>query len=138
MNIKEITKKTGINQSDENNKITSIIKGIIISLIITILSLVIFSMILANTNIGEDTIMPTTTIITGISILVGSIISVLKIKKNGILNGAIVGLIYIITIYILSSIVNGEFTVNLNSLILIIVTIISGMVGGIIGVNIKK
>ncbi|MGN1326748.1 MAG: TIGR04086 family membrane protein, partial [Clostridia bacterium] len=77
------------------------------------------------------------TIITAISIFIGSIISVSKIEKKGILNGALVGLIYILSIYLISSIISGSFAIDINSIILIIVAILAGMIGGIIGVNIK-
>ena len=54
------------------------------------------------------------------------------------LKGIAVGGIYIGIIYIISSIVSMKFTLNFNSIIIIITSIISGAVGGIIGVNIKK
>jgi putative membrane protein (TIGR04086 family) len=68
--------------------------------------------------------------------LIGSSISTLKIKKNGILNGSMVGLIYISAIYIISSIISTEFSLNINSIIMIASAILSGIIGGIIGVNI--
>ena len=74
--------------------------------------------------------------IVGISILIGSSLANLKIKRKGIINGALIGLIYILIIYILSSIVTGIFGLNSNSIIMIIVSILTGMIGGIIGVNI--
>ena len=59
-------------------------------------------------------------------------------EKKGIINGALVGLIYILTIYIISSIAKGNFGITINSIILIASAIIAGMLGGIIGVNIKN
>ena len=76
--------------------------------------------------------------ISALSILIGSIISVSKIAKNGMLNGAIVGGIYIVIIYLLSSIINLNFDINSNSIILISFSMVAGMLGGVIGVNIKK
>ncbi len=138
MNIKEIGKKSVNEKSNiKDNNLLKIIKGSIISIIITIIGLLIFSIILANTNINENTMIPVITILSAISILIGSLISVSKIQKKGILNGAIVGLIYIISIYIMSSCINGSFSLTLNSCILIIVSIVAGMIGGIIGVNMK-
>lgn len=139
MNIKDITKnKTNEKGLRKNSKSLNIIKGSIISIVITLIGLIIFSIILANTNISENIMLPVVTSIAAISILVGSIISISKIEKKGILNGALVGLIYILVIYILSSIVNGKFEININSIILIVTSIIAGMLGGVIGVNIKN
>ena len=49
------------------------------------------------------------TIVTAISILVGSLIASSNIKKNGLTNGALVGLVYIVAIYLLSSIIGKNF-----------------------------
>ena len=61
----------------------------------------------------------------------------MKLKKQGMLNGGIVGFIYILSIYIISSIWLSNFSIDLESIIMIIVSIITGMIGGIIGINIK-
>lgn len=114
-----------------------ILKGSITAIILTLILLFIFSIILTYTNIQENVMNPVVIIITVISILVGSSISTLKIKKNGLLNGALVGFIYIFTIYILSSITGSGFNLNINSIIMIVSSIIAGMFGGIIGVNLK-
>lgn len=139
MNIKDLTKNmTNERKSKENGNFARIVKGSLVSIILTTILLIIFSIILAYTNIPENTMIPVITIITAISILVGSIISVSKIEKKGILNGAFVGLIYILIIYAISSIVKGNFGININSIILIASAMVAGMLGGIIGVNIKN
>ena len=79
--------------------------------------------------------MPVVITISGISILIGSSISSLKIKKQGMINGALVGLIYMIFIYLLSSIVFTGFGIDTNAIIMIVIGTAAGIVGGIIGVN---
>lgn len=122
----------------ESKNIVKIIKGSTVAIIITLLGLLIYSVILASTEIGENTINYVVIGISALSILIGSIISVSKIAKNGMLNGAIVGGIYIVIIYLLSSIINLNFYINSNSIILIFFSMVAGMLGGVIGVNIKK
>ncbi len=122
----------------ESKNIVKIIKGSTVAIIITLLGLLIYSVILASTEIGENTINYVVIGISALSILIGSIISVSKIAKNGMLNGAIVGGIYIVIIYLLSSIINLNFDINSNSIILISFSMVAGMLGGVIGVNIKK
>ena len=139
MNVKDITKNmVSERNTKEDSNFVRIIKGSILSIILTIICLLIFSLILAYTNISEKTMIPVITAVTAISILAGSIISVSKIEKKGIINGTLVGLIYILTIYIISSIAKGNFEITINSIILIASAIIAGMLGGIIGVNIKN
>lgn len=139
MNVKDITKNmVSERKTKEDSNFVRIIKGSILSIILTIICLLVFSLILAYTNIPEKTMIPVITAVTAISILAGSIISVSKIEKKGIINGTLVGLIYILTIYIISSIAKGNFEITINSIILIASAIIAGMLGGIIGVNIKN
>ena len=120
---------------DSGNNIKKIIKGSIISIIVTIVSLVIFAIRLTYTGIAERTIPTVTIIITALSILIGSSLSMSKLKKNGIINGSLVGLIYIMVIYILSSIIEGNFALNIYSIIMILGSVLAGALGGIIGVN---
>lgn len=124
-----------VHQNIENNFFANLIKGVGIAFISTIILLIIFSAILTFTNINENVINPVIITVTGISILIGSSIANNKIKKNGLLNGALVGAIYILIIYIISSLLNWRFGLNLQSLIMIVVGMIFGMLGGIIGVN---
>lgn len=115
--------------------IFNIIKGTIISFISTIVLLLIFSIILTYTKISESFIAPTIIVITAISIFIGSTISNSKIQKNGLVNGAIVGGMYLIIIYILSSTINQKFALSMQSIIMIISGMVCGMFGGILGVN---
>ena len=99
MNIKEIRKNlTKDNENYKKSNYIYVIKGIIISILITMICLLIFSIILTNSNIQENTIFPVVAIITAISIATGSIISSIKISNKGIINGGLVGGIYIILI----------------------------------------
>ncbi len=122
---------------NNSNSVVRILKGSIISIITTLILLIIFSAMLTYTNINENT-MPTVIIIcTALSILIGSQIATSKIKKNGILNGALVGIIYIAFLYIISSCITKNFSLNNYSIIMMLVSILIGGVGGIIGVNRK-
>ncbi len=104
-----------------------IVKGSITAIIITLLLLFIFAILLTYTNLQENIINPVLIVITAISILIGSSISTLKIKKNGLLNGGFVGIIYILTIYLLSSLTGSGFTCNINTIIMMVASIVAGM-----------
>lgn len=125
------------NISENGNNIKKVIKGSAFSIIITLIGLLVYSIILSYTSVSESTIPTIVIIITAISILIGSTISTSNIKKNGIINGMFVGLIYIAIIYLLSSIVTGNFLLNITSIIMIITSVLTGALGGIIRVNKK-
>lgn len=124
-------------QMNENKTLTNILKGVGISLIVTVIMIIIFSIILTYTNIQESAINPVIMIITAISILIGSSLGNIKIRKNGLINGGIIGAVYIIIIYLISSILNWRFSLNLQSIIMIVTAVVFGILGGIIGVNRK-
>ncbi len=125
------------NLSESESNIKKIIKGSIVSIGITLIALVLFACFLTYTSLSENTIPAVTIVITIISILIGSSLCMVTVKRNGIVNGAFIGLIYILVIYLLSSIIEGEFSLNTYSIIMIIGSIFSGALGGIIGVNKK-
>ena len=129
--VEEVTKENG-------NTIVKVIKGSVLAIALTAIFLSSYAAILSFTNISETTIVPVVIVLTGISLLIGSSISTIPIKKQGMLNGGLVGLIYMLVLYIISSIILGNFGLNINSIIMIAVGVLTGMVGGIIGVNIHK
>lgn len=129
--------KLSENLTESGNNIKKVLIGSGISIIITIIGLIIFSILLTYTAVAESTIPTVVIIITLISVLIGSSICMYNFKRGGIINGAIIGLIYILAIYLLSSLIEGEFSLNKYSIIMIIGSILAGSLGGIIGVNRK-
>ena len=117
------------------NGVKNIIKGVIISIIFTLIFLFIFSIILTYTNISESFITPVIIVVTAISIFIGSSIGNLKMRKNGLLNGALIGGIYLLSIYFISGIINHNFSLTVQSIIIVVAGMVCGMFGGIIGVN---
>lgn len=132
MNLKKQDKNENERKS---SNILKVIKGSVISIFISVILLFIASLILTYTNIGENAIPTMIIIISAISIFIGSLISAMHIKQKGILNGSLVGAIYIIIIYLFSSIAITGFNMNIKSLIMLVSSIIAGTIGGIVGVN---
>lgn len=130
-------KKNDAPAKEKNNSVVKVIKGSAIAIILTLIFLSIYAALLSATNISEATMVPVVLVITGISILIGSSMSTVSIKSQGMLNGFLVGLIYMVVLYIISSIMLVGFEFNLNSVIMLIVGAVTGMIGGVIGVNIK-
>lgn len=120
-----------------SGKFLNILKGVIISIIFTLIFLFTFSLILTYTRVSESFTSPVIIIITAISIFIGSSIGNIKMKKNGMLNGAMVGGMYLLSIYLLSGLINQNFSLTTQSIIIIVAGMICGMFGGIIGVNKK-
>ena len=114
-----------------------ILKGLGIAFVTTFIFLLILAIVLTYTDTSETIIDPTIIIITAISILIGSSIGNMKIKKQGLLNGGLIGGLYIFIIYFISSMLNWHFGLELQSIIMIVSGVLFGVIGGIIGVNRK-
>ncbi len=56
-------------------------------------------------------------------------------EKDGIIKGGLTGLLYMLILYLLSSILFKDFLINQRSLIMIIVGILSGVIGGLFSSN---
>ena len=136
-NINSVKKMEDITKEKSNSNLIKIIKGSAIAIVLSLMFLTIYAAILSFTSVSETTMVPVVLVLTGISILIGSSMSSISIKKQGIINGGLVGLIYVLFLYIVSSIAGIGFGLNMNAIIMLIVGIITGMIGGVIGVNIK-
>lgn len=124
-------------KENNSNGIVIILKGSLISIIATIVLLMIFAAVLTYSNINESSMPTVIIVVTALCILVGSQITTSKIKRNGIVNGALVGAIYILALYLISSIISKDFSLNIYSIIMMATSVIIGGIGGIIGVNKK-
>lgn len=113
-------------------------RGIAISFIITIILFYILGIILSCTSMPEKIINPSIIIITGISILIATSIVTIKLKEKGMIRGGIIGAIYFILIYLVSSLILKNFDVNVYSVIMFAVSFLCGAIGGIVGINMQK
>ena len=115
-----------------------IFKGVGVAFVVSILLMLVYAGVLVYTSVSEVTIDFVIIGITGISIMIGSILVNVKMNKNGLINGGLIGFIYILIMYLLSSILSNDYALNKSSIIMIIVSIVLGMLGGIIGINKKQ
>lgn len=120
---------------NNNNGILRITKGLSISFIISLISIFLFSIILTYSNISEKIIPTVIIVLTFISVFVGAIFSTKRVNKNGMLNGGIIGGGYVLLLYLISSIINTGFNLNMYTILMIILGIIAGLIGGIVGIN---
>lgn len=107
----------------------------VISFALSIILIFVLSIIISKTSVSEKIIVPGIITISSVSIMVGGIRVSKTKKQKGIVNGGLLGIIYIMGMYLLSSIILKDFSLNLKSLIMILSGMIAGIFGGIIGVN---
>lgn len=126
------------NLESENLGLLSIFKGILTAYIITIPLFMLFALIMSNTDFPQRLVSPSVIIITVISVFTAGLVSTRGAKSKGWLNGGLVGLIYMLLLYLLSSIVYKSFAINQYVITMAIIGILTGAIGGIVGINAKK
>ena len=116
----------------------SITKGAAYAVIFSLAAILLFAVIINFTSIGEGAIQPVNQVIKGVSILLGCFFAGKKIKTNGWFMGLIVGLAYTLIAYLLFSFLDVDFRLSLSILNDLLFGGITGIIGGIIVVNILK
>ena len=110
-------------------------KGVIISLIVTLILLMVSSLIITYTGVSENAIPMFAMASAVISIISGSVASSKTAKSKGYLNGALCGLLYILLLYAIASLISEKIGFNGHTAILFAVGAVVGAVGGVIGIN---
>ena len=125
---------------NKDGKIGGIVNGILILrsaiyfLISTAISVVIFALILFFTESGSEYTPIFGTVSVAIGILITSFITAKKLAKKGFMVGLVTaGVVFMLTTLISLIIDDGGFT--LNTIFHLIIYLLSGLIGGILGVN---
>ena len=87
----------------------AILKGEIIAFGINILALIILSLIMTYSTISDSAIPTLVVALNTIAVLIGSSVATIKLQKRGIVNGIIIGSLYIL-IYLLISLISVSYT----------------------------
>lgn len=116
----------------------SVLKGILAAYIITIPAFMLFALILANTDFPQKLISPAVVVTTIISVLTAGSVSTKGVRNKGWLNGSVVGFIYMLILYIFSSLVFKNFAIDKYVVTMSLIGILTGAIGGIVGINIKS
>ena len=117
-------------------KIKKIIINIAISFSITAIFLCLTALIFAYTNINDRHLQTFVFGIVILSNLLGSTLLLRKIKEKGLIYGGLFGIIYCLILYITTSLMFNNFSITNTLGIYFVICILSGIIGGVIGVNI--
>ena len=112
-------------------------KFLILSFLVALILLSLTGVIFAYTNINDSLINTFVFVIVAISNLIGSTLLTHKLKRRGLILGLLFGTIFFLIIYLASVILYTGFFINNEVLIYMLLCLVSGVVGGIIGVNIR-
>lgn len=114
------------------------LKALIIALIISLISVLIMAFFIKVFSIPTSAITIINQVIKGVSILVAALIS-FRLPKNGWLRGLIFGILYSLLTFVVFSLLDDEgFKFGLALLNDVALGAVSGLISGIIAVNLLK
>lgn len=116
--------------------VLDILRATLFSTLIAIGLVLIFAIIIRFASIENGIIMPVNIAIKILSILIGTMIGI-KTPQNGILKGALSGLLFMLLTFLIFSALNGFKDVTFSWIDLITLPI-AGAISGIIAVNLKS
>ncbi|SCZ07317.1 TIGR04086 family membrane protein [Alkaliphilus peptidifermentans] len=112
-------------------------KGLIRGYVLSLLLFLISAILITYTFIGEGLIPIITSIILILGVAYASIYSAIKVGVRGWLHGALVGLVYILILLLFSKFFVSGFVFDRYVIYKIVISVFTGVVGGMIGINIK-
>ena len=115
-----------------------IIINILLCFVFTLFWLVIFAVIITYTNFPDRLISPVVVILTVISIMLAAFLTARRRSTGGWHTGALTGILYMMILYCIGSIIYNNVAFGANTFAMFLLGILSGMFGGILGVNLKK
>lgn len=132
--MKGVKKKT-LNPGPFNIKVYGC--GLIRGYFVLILLFIIIATLITYTNISESFIPLSTSIIMIIGIVYSSIYCAIHIRNKGWLHGGIIGLFYVLILMVVSIFIVPEYGFNSMSISKMILGTGAGIIGGMLGVNLK-
>ena len=120
-----------------NDKLVPIfIKGIVLGVLVNILLLLIFAAVILLADIDRAFAQPLSSIALGVGGFVAAIYTAIKIGGKGYLVGLIIGLLSFVVVTLIGLIINKNGLTKA-SVFRFIISFLSSVIGGIIGVNKK-
>ncbi len=120
-----------------SSTVSAFFKGVMIASLITFVIFALFSLALSYTPLPESAIPYIVFITQGIGSILAGFIPAKKAGVKGLVTGSISALLYMLILWLVSSLLSDGFYVNSHVLTMFIVSLVFGALGGITGVNFK-
>ena len=117
--------------------ILDVVLGGVIAVLISILLTLVFAIVLKFVNVADGVIDGVNIAVRIISVAVGCFLAI-KSTRYGIVKGLLIGVIYVLTSFLVFGLLAGSLSVNTLKLIDFLCGIIAGVISAVVVVNIKK
>ena len=114
------------------------LKNVFTSFLATAILLFLAAVAVTYASAPEGVISAVVLVVTALCIVWGGFRASRYSGRQGLISGGVSGLVYVVLLYLVGSLIFGEFIFASGTLLTMLLGIGCGAVGGIIGVNTKK
>jgi len=114
------------------------LKTVAVSMIFTAIALLILALFVTYGNMSEKAVSICVAAATFICVFASGFAASSAAGKNGWLSGLVAGIIYVIVMLVVGWITLGNSSVSNETVKMFIISIVSGIIGGIMGINFKR
>ena len=118
------------------NGFFTVVKGLLCALVVALLATVIFASVLQAAPLPDSVIYPVNQVIKGIAVALGTVLCVRG--EKGWLKGGAVGLLFTALSYLGFSALGGDFSLSWLIVLELAIALITGALGGAVGVNLRQ
>ena len=122
---------------DNKQNIFDVIKSVLIALLCSVILVLVFALFVKYMSLEKNVIVPVNYFIKISSILLGAVLGI-KNKNGGVVKGALIGVFYYLMSILLFSIFSLNFGIIKFSYIDFLCLLLTGIISGIIAVNIRN
>jgi len=124
-------------KKENKSYLVEMLKALIIALIISLVLVLLMALFIKLFNIPTSAINIINQVIRSVSVLTAALLA-FKLPKNGWLRGLIFGVLYVLLSFLVFSLLAAEFKVGLSLLNDTALGAVSGLISGIIAVNLRR
>lgn len=112
-------------------------RSLLVCFAVTAVIFAAMALILTYTPAPESLIGTAVILAAIVSVVAGAASAARSVKSKGWLTGAVLGILYSIVLYFISSLAGDGFSLNGYSAVIMAVSLFSGAAGGILGINLS-
>lgn len=122
----------------KQNGALKLISGVVVGICVTLISILLFAVVIRFVGIDDKFIFPINQVIKVISLFVAMTIVLKGNKEKGLYKGLIVGFAYYALSFVVFAILQGKIAVSMSNLYDLLLTTLMGGIVGLIVVHIGK
>lgn len=96
-------------EPDKKKAVIKSVKGAVFGLLVTVVSILVFAFIVKQLGMSTEAIAAVNQTIKVVSTFIAALIASRGVDKNGVMAGAMSGMIYVVLGYVTFSIIDGQF-----------------------------